>query len=613
MLPPDYFTNKEDRLLELYRQLEDFILKDITRRLLAAGEMTSTADRLIYKLQMMGESREEIQKKLSEMTGLTCEKLRAILQDAVLTSWEEDASTLRQLGVELSNPLENAAVVRVMDAEYKKSLGELTNLTRTTMEQSQMDLINMLDEADLRVASGAQSYSAVVCDILDRYAGKGIEVLYPTGTKRTLEAAVRCCVVTSMNQTAAQVTNQYIVEAKSEYVLVSAHLGARTQPEGQPTLAGHDNWQGKVYRIVGSEPEYHNLLESTGYDIEPGTGIGKVVNPLGLHGYNCRHSHKPWDIRLRNPYVDENGNLKIDSEENQKQYELQQKQRAMERAIRKTKRELVTKQQEIDSVAETDVKSILQEDYDKLAVKLTKQNQAYNDFCKDNNLQPQYDRIKAAGFSRKQEKAAREAEKRYSGSVNDSVPARNIISRIGDVKKRDEFVKTANQINNELDSICVRKSKWSGNIIIDDKMDDIGEKEWNCDIRLASDAGYDTVLHELLHARSVSYYDEDTYARYQNMEEGTVELLSEEICRMKGLEFVLSYEEQVKYLRRINRRAKLYANEYDFAVDLLNIPLVERSKWLVQKISNNITLGLLDDAHIEGALDSLSKLLEGNK
>ncbi|MCH5261603.1 MAG: hypothetical protein J1F42_01695 [Lachnospiraceae bacterium] len=413
MLPPDYFTNKEDRLLELYRQLEDFILKDITRRLLAAGEMTSTADQLIYKLQMMGESREEIQKKLSEMTGLTREELRAILQDAVLTSWEDDASTLKQLGVELSNPLENAAVVRVMDAEYKKSLGELTNLTRTTMEQSQQDLINMLDEADLRVASGVQSYSAAVCDILDRYAGKGIEVLYPTGTKRTLEAAVRCCVVTSMNQTAAQVTNQYIVEAKSEYVLVSAHLGARTQPEGQPTLAGHDNWQGRVYRIVGSEPEYPNLLESTGYDIEPGTGIGKVVNPLGLHGYNCRHSHKPWDIRLRNPYVDENGNLKIDGEENKKRYELQQKQRAMERAIRKTKRELVTKQQEIDSVAETDVKSILQEDYDKLAVKLTKQNQAYNDFCKDNNLQPQYDRIKAAGFGRKQEKATNKAVAEY--------------------------------------------------------------------------------------------------------------------------------------------------------------------------------------------------------
>ena len=270
------------------------------------------------------------------------------------------------------------------------------------MKQSQIDLMNMLDEAEMRVSSGIQSYSSAVCDILDNYAGRGIAIEYPTGAKRTLEAAVRMCVVTSMNQTAAQVTNQYIVEAKSEYVLVSAHLGARTQQKGQPLLADHSAWQGKVYKIRGSEPGYPNLLEATGYDIDPETGKGKVVNPLGLHGYNCRHGHQPWDKRLQNPYLDENRNIKIDNEENRKWYELQQKQRAMERAIRKTKRELLMKQQEIDSIAETDVKDILQPQYDKLAYKLREQNQRYNKFCEENDLQTQADRIKVAGFKRAQ-------------------------------------------------------------------------------------------------------------------------------------------------------------------------------------------------------------------
>ena len=261
MLPPEYFTNKEDRLLELCRQLEDFILKDITRRLLSAGEMTATADRLIWKLKQMGESQAAIEQKLQKMTGLTRKELRSLLQDAVLTSWEDDKATLGQLGIELSNPLKNAAVIRVMDAEYKKSLGELTNLTRTTMKQSQIDLINMLDEADLRVAAGVQSYSAAVCDILDRYAGKGIEVSYPTGAKRTLESAVRMVVVTSMNQTAAQITNQYIVEGGVEYVLVSAHPNARTGSKGQPAFSSHMDWQGLPYKIVGSEPGFPNLEE----------------------------------------------------------------------------------------------------------------------------------------------------------------------------------------------------------------------------------------------------------------------------------------------------------------------------------------------------------------
>ena len=203
-----------------------------------------------------------------------------------------------------------------------------------------------------------------------------------------------------MNQTAAQVTNHYIAEHNVEYVLVSAHLGARTQGKGQPYLAGHDNWQGRCYKISGSEPDAPNLAETTGYDIVNGTG--HVLNPLGLHGYNCRHSHKPWNKSLRNPYLDENGNLKIDSEENRKVYELQQQQRAMERAIRQTKRQLLVKQAEIDGVAETDVKTMLQPEYDRLAYRLRTQNQKYKQFCADNGLQTQADRIKVAGFKRAQ-------------------------------------------------------------------------------------------------------------------------------------------------------------------------------------------------------------------
>lgn len=401
MLEPEYFNDKADRMIEIYRELEDFILQDIAGRLLESQSVSGTADRLIWKLQQMGESREAIMNKLSKLTGLSRRELKALLQDAVMTSWDDDLSTFNQLGIQIVNPLENAAVMSVMDAEYKKSNRELENLTRTTMNQANQDLARMLDEVEIRVASGVQSYSSAVCEVLDNYAGKGVVIGYPTGTTRTLEAAVRMCVVTSMNQTSAQITNQYIVEGKVEYVLVSAHLGARVQPPGQPYVAGHENWQGKVYRIHGSELGYPNLAEMTGYDIDE-NGKGIVINLLGLHGYNCRHSHKPWSKDLHNPYVDENGNPVIDSEESRKLYEKQQKQRAMERSIRKTKRELLMKQKQIDKVAEVDVKEILQKDYDRLSYKLRRQNAAYNDFCDKNDLQKQSDRLKVAGFKREQ-------------------------------------------------------------------------------------------------------------------------------------------------------------------------------------------------------------------
>ncbi len=253
MLPPEYFDNVSDKMIKLFEELQMWILKDISRRLLSAGEMTATADRLIWKLQQMGESRAEIEQKLQKLTGLARKELRELLQDAVLTSWKDDRDALKQVGIELSNPLENAAVIRVMDAEYKKSLGELSNLTRTTMNQSQIDLINMLDEADLRVASGVQSYSSAICDILDRYAGKGVYVYYPTGTRRTLEAAVNMLIRTSMSQTASRVSLEYVKEAKTNLIITSAHVGARFTDKDEP--ANHMSWQGKIYHIKDEDLE----------------------------------------------------------------------------------------------------------------------------------------------------------------------------------------------------------------------------------------------------------------------------------------------------------------------------------------------------------------------
>ena len=421
MLRPEDFDGAADRMVEIYSRIENFILRDITRRVMNAGKMTATADWLIYKLEQMGESKQEIQKKLSELTGLSEKELRKLLQDAVLTSWKDDAAIMSQLGIEISSPLENKAYMRIIDAEYRKSLGELSNLTRTTMDAAQRDLINLLDDAEIRVSSGAQSYNAAAADVLDAYAGRGIMVTYPSGTRRTLEAAVRCCVVTSMNQTAAQLTNQYIVEGGIEYILTSAHIGARTRQPGQPALAGHDSWQGRVYKIQGSDPDAPNLLESTGYDIDPQTGNGTVVNPLGLHGYNCRHSHQPWDNRLRNPWRDEKGNLvdgtgsEITDKENSERYKNSQKQRTMERAIRKTKRQLIVKQEQINA-SSGEYRDILQADYDAEAYRLIRQNKAYNDFCTKHDLQPQHERNKLAGFSSTQTKAANKGAKRYQNA-----------------------------------------------------------------------------------------------------------------------------------------------------------------------------------------------------
>lgn len=418
MLRPDYFYGKTDKLVEMYQDLENWIISDIATRLIKSGELSGTADRELWKLQQMGLHNTEIVKRISEMSGKSRNEVRRLLRDSVMTSFSDDKEVLTQISAsDIISPLKNNMAILAMNAELIKTSGELDNLTKTTINQTQKDLLNMLNEVDYRVASGMQSYSSAVCEVLDRYAESGVMVEYPAGTKRSLEAAVRCCIVTSMNQTAAQVTNVYIAQNKIEYVLVSAHPGARYDKKDPTGISSHDHWQGKAYKIIGSEPGFPNLLESTGYTIDPETGTGTVVNLLGLHGYNCRHSHGPWRKDMVNKYLDENGNVNINADESQKLYDLQQKQRSLEREIRKTKREIMAKKQELDMIAETDVKEILQPQYDKLAYKLRMQNKRLQSFCKNNDLQLQGDRTKVSGFSKKQSAIANGRATAYKNKI----------------------------------------------------------------------------------------------------------------------------------------------------------------------------------------------------
>lgn len=423
MLEPEYFYGKSDKMVEMYQELEDWILRDIASRLLKSGDLSGTADRELWKLEQMGLHWQEIIKRLSQLTGKSRNEIRRLLQDSAMTSFSNDSEVLEKVA-QVVPLLQNNDVIQALNAELTKTMGELGNLTRTTMMQSQRDLLNMLNEVDFRVASGLQSYSSAVCEVLDRYAESGVMVNYPTGSRRSLEAAVRCCIVTSMNQTAAEVTNQYIIQHGVEYVVVSQHLGARYNPKDPTGVSSHDWWQGKTYKIHGSEPGFPNLLESTGYNIDFESKRGVCVNMLGLHGYNCRHSHGPWYKELGDRAFP-----KLDKEESQKRYDLEQKQRYFERTVRKTKRLLLVKEQELKAFPDN---PDIQSEYDKLSYKLRMQNRQYGEFCAESGLQMQYDRVKVAGFKRKQATKANGRATAYKNEQYDSYKANlenNMVSK----------------------------------------------------------------------------------------------------------------------------------------------------------------------------------------
>ena len=108
-----------------------------------------------------------------------------------------------------------------------------------------------------------------------------------------------------------------------------------------------------------------------------------------------------------NPFED------YDSEENRKQYELDQRQRALERRIRKTKRETLAAKTAMKNGDET-TKAEMQKLYERKAALLQKQNKAYNKFCEDNDLKRLQDRLHVAGWNKSQASAASAAARKWN-------------------------------------------------------------------------------------------------------------------------------------------------------------------------------------------------------
>lgn len=143
-----------------------------------------------------------------------------------------------------------------------------------------------------------------------------------------MDVAVRRAAVTGANQTALRLQDTLADEMGCDLVEVTAHAGARTGKG----IANHAAWQGKVYSRSGNSSKYPPLVESTGY----GTGAG-------LGGWNCRHSWFVFFEGISDPAytqaeLDEmNAKKYTYNGEKLSEYEASQKQRAIERNIRRWK------------------------------------------------------------------------------------------------------------------------------------------------------------------------------------------------------------------------------------------------------------------------------------
>ena len=409
MLAPDYLDHAPDRLVLLFQQVEDDILRDVARRISKMDTMTPTAHWQLWRYQQVEAVRQDVVKKLARYTGKSEAEIRRLMQEAATRAMEAEDEIYYHYGKETTPFADNAPLQALLNAGYQQTAGTFHNLTATTANTVSGQFEAALDRAHLKVSSGAFDYKSAVKSAVDSLADTMKYVTYPTGHTDTLEVAARRAVLTGVNQTGAKLQVARADEMGVEFFETTAHGGARPS---------HAEWQGRQFHRGGAVDymgkHYPDFEAATGY----GTGAG-------LCGWNCRHTFFAIFPELGAPPAWTQADLEAlnarDIEYNggkYTRYEISQMQRARERTVRKYKRRYLA-----EDAAGADTTAS--------AVKLRQARQELADFISATGSRANSARTSVAGFGRSESSkamwAAKKAEPRgilqklnFSDSVSQS-------------------------------------------------------------------------------------------------------------------------------------------------------------------------------------------------
>lgn len=368
MLTPEYLATFSNGYLGMVDNLNEQIVRDIARRMVKAGKVTDTAKWQIKQAQESGKLLDDIVKEVGKFSGYSDKEILAMFKDAGITSIRNDGKPLLDAGV-ISEVNLSQSMQELLLANAKKTSGDVNNLTLTTAAKGQELYMQSLNEALLKVQSGAFSYQEALKQAIRKAALSGGYVLYSSGSQMSLDAAMRMALLTGINQTAATLTEMYASDMGAEYYETTAHPGARLE---------HTAWQGQVFKIEGEGNGYRNFYEATGY--------GTVT---GLCGANCRHSFHPFWPRISKPaYTKEmlNGYTEAKYKFNGDwltEYECSQIMRRYERQIRESKRILTAYDSAIKAAIDAETENLLQEEFQKESVKLKSKEKRLKDFCSE--------------------------------------------------------------------------------------------------------------------------------------------------------------------------------------------------------------------------------------
>ena len=389
---PEVLDALPEELAELFRGLEDTLITEICSRLKLAGELNEVTVQDIKSLRAMGLPLEDIEKAIRETAKISREKLDALFDDVIERNQTYYTELIDKAGV-----TQPAAIVsgEEIEAIRRQTKDEFTNLTQSMgfLVRRGGNVVEILpaarayqwalDRAQSEIMSGAISYNQAIKSAVKTLADGGVRrARYDKDGKTRydqIDVAVRRAVMTGINQVCQKYSEQSMERLETDLVEVSAHRGARNTGSGPEN---HAAWQGKVYQWIKEgrkrNRKYPDFVQVTGYGTGPGLG-----------GWNCRHNFSPFVENVMERSYTNLDLEKIDlppfeyEGKTYDQYHASQKQREIERTLRKLRRE----QAAFHAAGAT-------EDSQATSIRIRMLNDQYKQFSKKAGLPMQKERAK---------------------------------------------------------------------------------------------------------------------------------------------------------------------------------------------------------------------------
>lgn len=396
MLTPEQVNAYAGLMAAPWEELNDRILRDMVRRIIKAGKITSTAEWQMFRAQALGASRDYLLRQMAAIAQEIGPQEAAIFARAMQQAYTKDVLDAAAAGRTLTPLGDSEEAQQLLESGYRRTMNTLYNLTQTRavmgnqnmLETQQRQLAQYLDMAHMDATSGAFSSDDAARRALNALAAKGVgAITYPSGHVDNLDVVVLRATRTGVNQTAGEITRHNADELGCDLMELDAHVGARTGDGGQD-LTNHSWWQGQIVSRSGR----HGYLSLS--DI----GYGDV---RGFMGANCAHNWSMfWEGASVRSYTPERlaainaATVSYNGEEILR-YKATQMQRAQERKIRAEKRAFLV------------AKESGQKDAEKAAAaKLAASRTKIKDFLSQTGLQQYQLRESVPGFGRSEAASA---------------------------------------------------------------------------------------------------------------------------------------------------------------------------------------------------------------